>query len=551
MKEKLLCLLFFVSFAFGQRAPSFTLNITDLSTPLNSGTYGLNSLILLEAVYNGKVDVSNPSEVTLRLNIWRDNVKKWAEASYLSAGSASNSLLFGYVVQRGDYSPEPLDAYRYDAIMGGTIEPEVGLCQTNSSGFLQCPALSTFLPPRDFTSLSKKTIFVYAVPPAIQEVSTLNAPNYYGIGQTVRIQIRFSAPVVVVRQRTPFNLVLNSDISFNLPIPASAKYVSGSGTSVLNFEYQILKGQYAFALNYNYFASLTDIVIRDATGANEADLTLPAPNVNQFGKAGLVADGIPPYPLVVSSSIAPGTVLVPGSRATVFVYFNEPINLENFGRIQLVLNIGAVTLTDFSNNQILSFTFTINATTQETNQLNYVGAYSLIPNGARVVDRAGNEGIFYLPPSNQELNLPSGVTYSPLGQQNIQVSRVGPRFLAVTASVRGAVVIGTSFQITVLLTQAVNVTNALPTNPALRLNDGGLALFTRVQSTPVSGLVFTYNVPANSTFFNSFLDIRGFEWNSDVTPIRSVGQVMLTPTGIDFNNPNLSIFAGIFFIRGT
>jgi hypothetical protein len=105
------------------------------------------------------------------------------------------------------------------------------------------------------------------VAPLITGVQATSPSGTYGIGQAVDIEITFSEPVLV---SGAVQLQLNTT-----PL-RSATYLSGSGTSVLVFRYEIQIGDRTTRLDYASAVALGGGSIPDRAG-NVYSLTLPAP----------------------------------------------------------------------------------------------------------------------------------------------------------------------------------------------------------------------------------------------------------------------------------
>jgi hypothetical protein len=107
--------------------------------------------------------------------------------------------------------------------------------------------------------------------PTISSVSSSTLDGTYGIGKTISIQVTFSEVVNVVGSPT---LALNSKETTSSSL---ATYSSGTGSSVLTFNYTVVAGHSTADLNYSAIYDLalpTGTTIKDLAG-NTATLTLP------------------------------------------------------------------------------------------------------------------------------------------------------------------------------------------------------------------------------------------------------------------------------------
>ncbi|MDX1973974.1 MAG: choice-of-anchor D domain-containing protein [Candidatus Sumerlaeia bacterium] len=117
------------------------------------------------------------------------------------------------------------------------------------------------------------TITAPATPAVVTGVSSSTANGIYGAGATISIQVTFNTPVTV-SGGTP-QLLLETGT-----VDRSAAYVSGSGTSTLNFNYTVQNGDFSADLSYVGANSLTlnGATIRNVNNTSfNATLTLPAP----------------------------------------------------------------------------------------------------------------------------------------------------------------------------------------------------------------------------------------------------------------------------------
>ena len=179
---------------------------------------------------------------------------------------------------------------------------------------------------------TNKAIVVDGIAPTVTSVSSSTANGTYQIGSLISIQVSFSEVVNVVGIPT---LALNAGGS------ASATYLSGTGSTVLNFSYTVAAGQSVADLNYSATTSLavgSGVTIQDAAG-NAASLTLPT--TTAAGSLGankaMVVDGIAPTVTSVSSSTGNGTYRI-GNVISIQVTLSEAVSVV--GSPTLVLNAG-------------------------------------------------------------------------------------------------------------------------------------------------------------------------------------------------------------------
>jgi uncharacterized repeat protein (TIGR02543 family) len=115
------------------------------------------------------------------------------------------------------------------------------------------------------TAATQWSRFYDSLAPIISSVSSSTTDGIYKLGDAISIQVTFSENVTVTGTPT---LALNSG--------GTASYVSGTGTSVLTFNYTVGSGQSSTDLDYlaTTSLSLSGGTIKDAAG-NDATLTLP------------------------------------------------------------------------------------------------------------------------------------------------------------------------------------------------------------------------------------------------------------------------------------
>ena len=270
--------------------------IPTLAAPGGSGSLGANKNIAIDAISPTVlgVDPVSPSGsykvgavITLRVRLAESvNVTGTPRLLLNSAanrfatydsGSGSSTLLFRYVVQRGD-NVAVLDYASTAALIlnGGTISDTAGN-----------PAILTLVSPGAAGSISSTaTLRTDTIAPTVSSLTSLATNGTYGIDQTVYIAINMRERVYVAG--SPL-LLLNTT-------PARyASYVSGSGTKALVFAYTVQLNDVSSRLDN---ASATALIsngalLRDGAG-NDARLALPVPGTAAAlaGSSALVIDGL-------------------------------------------------------------------------------------------------------------------------------------------------------------------------------------------------------------------------------------------------------------------
>ncbi|HLN75323.1 MAG TPA: T9SS type A sorting domain-containing protein [Prolixibacteraceae bacterium] len=177
------------------------------------------------------------------------NVGGTVNASYVS-GSGTSALVFRYTVSAGNLDNDGISVGSTISANGGTLKDATSI---DANLTLNSIASTT-------------AVLVDAVAPTVSSVSATTANGTYQLNDVISITVTFSEAVTVTG--TPA-LTLNSG--------GSASYASGSGTTVLTFNYTVGNGQSSADLEYSSTSalSLAGGTIQDAAG-NHATLTLPA-----------------------------------------------------------------------------------------------------------------------------------------------------------------------------------------------------------------------------------------------------------------------------------
>jgi len=230
--------------------------VTNVTSTKTDGSYDAGTVIPVTVTFNEAVTVTGAPRLALN---------DGATATYAS-GSGTNTLTFNYTVAAGQTVAD-LDYAATNSLTlnGGTIRDAAG---NNAHLGLAVPGVGGSLG-------FNKDIVIDTTAPAVAGVSSSAANGTYSVvGDIIPITVTFASPVVVTG--VP-RLALNSG--------GFATYASGSGTTVLIFNYTVAAGQNAADLDYLGIGSLTlnGGTIMDLAG-NSAVLTLAAPGAaNSLG----------------------------------------------------------------------------------------------------------------------------------------------------------------------------------------------------------------------------------------------------------------------------
>ncbi len=224
-------------------------------------------------------------------------------------------------------------------------------------------------------------------PPTVSGVSSSTSNGTLGAGQTISIQVTFNELVNVTG--TP-----QLTLATGSPATTTINYVSGTGTTVLNFDYLTASGNFSPDLDYaNTTAlSLNGGSIQDAAG-NAAVLTLAAPAASGslgFAK-NLIIDGVGPTVTGVTASNGNGTFTVAGV-INIQVNFNENVTVTGTPQLTLATGAPATTAVNYvsgSGTSTLLFNYTV-AAGNFSADLDYANAAALALNGGTINDSSGN-----------------------------------------------------------------------------------------------------------------------------------------------------------------
>ena len=309
---------------------------------------------------------------------------EFRSANYLS-GNDSSTLTFAYDVQPGDAAAD-LDYNGTRALTtAGGLTDLVGIAAN-----LTLPASGLL------SSKGPAPVRVDAVRPSVVSVSSPAANGTYTADEYVNVTVSFDEAVYAAG--APLIELATGGAGRN------ATYASGNGSSVLAFDYTVVRGDRADDLDYTGTDSLSldGGAIMDAAG-NHANLTLPSPGAN--GSLGhskdIGIDAAPPSVVSVSSPGGNGTYGT-GRIVEIAVLLDEPVELGG-GEPSLTLGTDPLRHAEYAGggngNAELRFLYTVQPGDRAA-LLDYApgeGALSL--EGGSIVDDAGNaaEGAVPLP----------------------------------------------------------------------------------------------------------------------------------------------------------
>ncbi|MDD4412511.1 MAG: Ig-like domain-containing protein [Patescibacteria group bacterium] len=142
---------------------------------------------------------------------------------------------------------------------------------TLSPGIYSCTIKVTDLAGNQSTVLAINTFSVDPVAPTITNISSTIIDGVYNHGYVIPIQVNFSEDVIV----TGLPQII---LSTGVPVTTAINYVSGSGSDILTFNYEVSTGNLNSDLDYANTGALdlNSGTIKDSAG-NNAILNLPTP----------------------------------------------------------------------------------------------------------------------------------------------------------------------------------------------------------------------------------------------------------------------------------
>ena len=440
--------------------------VARVSSPSADGAYGPGSAISVNVSFTEPVLVTGAPRIELETG-GTDR-----SATYAS-GSGTASLLFTYTVAAGDASPD-LDYAGASALSlgGGAITSLAG-----NAANLALPV------PGAAGSLgSTSALVVDGVRPAVASVSSPDSGTHYA-NQQIRINVAFDEPVHVTG---------SPSIGLNAGAGALAVYDSGSGSSTLEFVYDVRRGDAAGALDYTNGTALTlgaGGAIRDAAG-NNADLALPTPGPS--GSPVAARDIVINTAIVsvngVTSRNADGAYGA-GARINITVSFSEPVRVAG-GAPYLLLDTGApgrnATFVAHFGTWDVWFAYTVQPG-DNTDALDYANGSALVAGGATITAVGSGE--------DARLALPApGLPGSLSGSKKIALDTSAPKVARVSSpNADGAYGPGSAISVNVSFTEPVLVTGA----PRIELETGDTDRSAAYASgSGTASLLFTYTVEA-------------------------------------------------------
>lgn len=441
------------------------------------------------------------------------------------SGIESYVLNFLYIVAQGE-NAVAIDVLDHTALVfnGAAVRDYLG----------QVPDYTLFPNANDMRALSyNNKITIDTSVPRIVDVTALTASGEYGVGQQLLLQVVFTAPVAVAAapeiNSYPVLYLCSDELHFLDANVNPAKYLSGSGSNVLVFEYITTELDYAEKLDYFHSGSLVllgnSVIQRGSLGSaiqrnatfptTDALLALPPPKSphSLSGNRAIAIKPTQPRVVQVTSSNADGTYH-PGDTIVLQVVFSLPVLV--FGSPVLLLETSVpktfASFTSGNKTTTLSFTYSI-AVGDQSAGLDVVDDRNgnLMLNYVLSLELAGRARILRLstnPSTAAVVALPAPGTPGSLSvTKNLVVDSVQPTIIDVrSATVDGTYDIGDQIEVLVEFSRQVVVRGV----PQVILNVAGsfdrTAVYTGGSGSAI--LRFVYSPVAGDSTQNTPLDIR-------------------------------------------
>ena len=426
--------------------------VTSVSVPA-ADTYLAGESLNFSIQFSKIVWLSEASGLKLELIIGGSSVN----ADYTS-GSGTTVLNFASIVQENQMDT--------DGITVGLLALNLGSALKDAAGNDAELALTGIA--------STSGVFVDAVKPVVVSVH-VPADGIYIIGQSLRFTVNFSEPVLLPNESS---LVLNVTVGEST---VDAAYLSGSGTTALQFNYTVTAGQLdtdGIALA----AALRSVGenLKDAAG-NAASLTLNAiaPTV------GIKVDAV--IPVIIGVSVPDPDTYITGESLIFTVHFSEPISLIELPYVTrtayLGLTIGSTpvlaSFLDGINTENLTFRYTVAAGEQDTDGIQLANAISTI--STTIQDMAGN---------------PASLTLNHIGSTTaVLVDAITPTVSSVSVPADGVYTAGQTLDFMVRFSELVKIE---ANTPYMLLTIGGRQAEANYASgSGSSSLLFRYTIEEN------------------------------------------------------
>ena len=330
------------------------------------GYYRTGEEIEIKVRFSDEVHVTGAPLLTLL-------VGSTPRTASLADGSGTDTLIFRYVVQAGDYDADGISiGAGPGALSGGTIQ--------DSSGF-EADRIFDALP-------ADPAHRVGVASPRVRDVTVMvpDATSPYGLGDRIEVHVDFTDVVHVTGSPT-LALTVGST-------SRRATFVEGGGTRKLTFRYTVQAGDYGGVSIGAGPASLSGGTIQGGSGV-DADRTFPALPANEVR---LEVDAVNPQvqSVTITSTPAAAGTYREGEHIEATVQFDGEVRIGRVGGdgLSLTLTVGQysrlalTTQTVNTSTRELTFRYTVALGDFDADGIS-IGSSALRVGDGRLEDRVG------------------------------------------------------------------------------------------------------------------------------------------------------------------
>ena len=418
-----------------------------------SGTNDAGVSISITVTFDGNVSAT-AGTTKLLLSVGRPS----GDDAYAYANSdqiGTPSIVLTYIVRAGDNSSR-LDYANANSVTG----------VTGMVGNLPAPGTAN--------SLGSNANVIIDTAPLVRSVSTTLGAGTYGIGQVIPLTVQFSEPVILAGTTPSAQITLQLNASTTL-----ATYVSGSGTSQLQFAYTVGSGDTVTRLDYASTTALTltaGTTLKDA-GVKTATTTLPAGGSSSLRT--LNVDATPPTVTAITSIATNGSYKT-GDSISITVQFSESVSVTGSPRLNLnTTPASTATFSTGSGTANLTFIYIVGSSDVSAD----LDVTSMTISPGTITDSVGNPAA---------TSIPSGsATGSLATNKNLAIALL-PSVASVTGSPSPSTLMqGNTATITVTLDNSTTISG---TGAKLTLKTGAVDQQVNLTSNTSNTLVFIYTV---------------------------------------------------------
>ncbi|MBB2149928.1 MBG domain-containing protein [Pedobacter gandavensis] len=228
------------------------------------------------------------------------------------------------------------------------------------------------------TTSDASRVVVDNVPTTLVSISSTATDGPHGLAAAIPIAVTFSEPVMVTGSPV---------LALNAGAGATANYVSGSGTTVLNFSYSVAQNQSSTGLDYSSTTALNlnGGTVNDLAGTT-VPLTLPAPGTlgSLSNGRSIVINGFTPTVLSITRK-TPATQMTNANSVEYTLTFSEPVTGVDVSDFQMSLGSTPISSVNGVVGSGAIYTVTVN-----TGLGNGTVAFNLRTSGTGIANLASN-----------------------------------------------------------------------------------------------------------------------------------------------------------------